>query len=120
MAMWIKASLIFAGLLINSVALRFPAMRLSRSSSSALKAISTDSAVENAQITDMPPLEELQRILSVAERAARKAGDLIRENIGARVKYSKTNYKVCVEPCVLRMPPGHSQLILIIFFVLLY
>jgi hypothetical protein len=42
---------------------------------------------------NLPSDEELQKILFVAEIAARKAGDLIRDNIGARVKYSKTNYK---------------------------
>jgi fructose-1,6-bisphosphatase/inositol monophosphatase family enzyme len=40
-----------------------------------------------------PDKATLQHILSVADDAARKAGDLIRANIGARVKYSKTNYK---------------------------
>lgn len=40
-----------------------------------------------------PTRAELQHILDVAETAARRAGELIRENIGARVKYSKTNYK---------------------------
>eukprot|EP01041_Mallomonas_annulata_P009836 gene9835-20454_t len=41
------------------------------------------------------PLEDgtLNHILNTAEVAARKAGDLIRANIGARVKYSKANYK---------------------------
>lgn len=36
----------------------------------------------------------LDQILLVAIEAANKAGVLIRDNIGARVKYSKTNYKV--------------------------
>lgn len=40
------------------------------------------------------PLDaELDEVLRVAEEAARRAGALIRDNIGARVKYSKTNYK---------------------------
>ena len=43
---------------------------------------------------DMPSPAELDTILQVAIEAAKKAGVLIRENIGARVKYSKTNYKV--------------------------
>lgn len=43
---------------------------------------------------DMPSPAELDNILQVAIEAAKKAGVLIRENIGARVKYSKTNYKV--------------------------
>ena len=43
---------------------------------------------------DLPSAAELENILQVAIEAAKKAGVLIRENIGARVKYSKTNYKV--------------------------
>jgi hypothetical protein len=42
----------------------------------------------------LPSYEELQGILNVAKVAAQNAGILIRDNIGARVKYSKTNYKV--------------------------
>ena len=42
----------------------------------------------------IPDAEELDQILKIAMVAARKAGVLIRDNIGARVKYSKTNYKV--------------------------
>ena len=42
----------------------------------------------------LPDAEELDQILKIAMVAARKAGVLIRDNIGARVKYSKTNYKV--------------------------
>jgi hypothetical protein len=43
---------------------------------------------------DLPSAAELDGILLVAIEAAKKAGVLIRDNIGARVKYSKTNYKV--------------------------
>jgi hypothetical protein len=42
----------------------------------------------------MPDAAQLERVLQVALEAAKKAGVLIRDNIGARVKYSKTNYKV--------------------------
>ena len=45
-------------------------------------------------ISILPDAKELDEILNVAIAAAKKAGVLIRENIGARVKYSKTNYKV--------------------------
>lgn len=45
-------------------------------------------------VTEMPDAAQLERILNVAKDAAKKAGVLIRDNIGARVKYSKTNYKV--------------------------
>lgn len=45
-------------------------------------------------VTDMPDAAQLEKILQVAMDAAKKAGVLIRDNIGARVKYSKTNYKV--------------------------
>ena len=48
----------------------------------------------NERAAVVPKLETLQHILSVAEAAAKDAGRLIKENIGARVKYSKTNYKV--------------------------
>lgn len=44
--------------------------------------------------SSLPDAVVLEKILEVAIDAARKAGVLIRDNIGARVKYSKTNYKV--------------------------
>ena len=44
--------------------------------------------------SSLPDAVILEKILEVAIDAARKAGVLIRDNIGARVKYSKTNYKV--------------------------
>lgn len=47
-------------------------------------------------VTDMPDAAQLERVLQVATEAAKKAGVLIRDNIGARVKYSKTNYKVSI------------------------
>ena len=93
--LWIMATML-AGMLSHTGALSYLVPRLARPRLTALNSISTDAGVNTAQLTEMPPLEELQRILSVAETAARKAGVLIRENIGARVKYSKTNYKVRV------------------------
>ena len=50
-------------------------------------------------ISILPDAKELDEILNVAIDAAKKAGVLIRENIGARVKYSKTNYKVGSNYC---------------------
>lgn len=52
------------------------------------------STTTTTTITYMPDKAELDAILQVAIEAANKAGVLIRDNIGARVKYSKTNYKV--------------------------
>ena len=48
---------------------------------------------EGKEDENYPSLEELENVLEVAKAAAFKAGELIRDNIGARVKYSKTNYK---------------------------
>ena len=47
-----------------------------------------------SEIFEQPDDAQLDQILQVAIDAANKAGVLIRDNIGARVKYSKTNYKV--------------------------
>lgn len=47
-----------------------------------------------SEILEQPDDAQLDQILQVAIDAANKAGILIRDNIGARVKYSKTNYKV--------------------------
>ena len=47
-----------------------------------------------SEICEQPDDAQLDQILQVAMDAANKAGILIRDNIGARVKYSKTNYKV--------------------------
>ena len=72
------------------------ALQLRRgSSSSALQVLATGTASSTATETsvDLPSLAELQEVLKIADIAARKAGILIRDNIGARVKYSKTNYK---------------------------
>lgn len=64
-----------------------PNFSIKLTSQSALR-VSTE-ALNNIETLD----DTLQRVLSVADAAARKAGVLIRNNIGARVKYSKTNYK---------------------------
>ena len=69
-----------------------------RGGSSALKA--TLEPLPTSTVNEMPSLQELQKILEVADIAARKAGVLIRDNIGARVKYSKTNYKVRFPLCL--------------------
>jgi len=60
-----------------------------------LPTLSTSTA-EEVQVfgpLEIDQLDVYKKILAVAEDAARKAGVLVRENIGARVHYSKTNYK---------------------------
>ncbi len=78
--------------------IRGSSIALGGSGSFALKA--TLEPLPTATLNEMPSLEELQKILEVADIAARKAGVLIRDNIGARVKYSKTNYKVRIVLCM--------------------
>ena len=81
------------------IPIKFSSLKDSLKDSSSLKepSLSTDN------------LNVYKKILDVAEDAARQAGILIKENIGARVKYSKTNYKV---ECYTNLTLSVSDLIL--------
>ena len=68
----------------------------------------------------LPDAEELEQILTVAIEAAKKAGDLIRENIGARVKYSKTNYKVCRRQIFVLAPNRMKDIIFIFYSIIAF
>ena len=116
--MWIKMTIRILGVAIYLLAVNFKAgtsfqgMRAAKRSArhqhardSIATIIASDSDVSNDDVGiinhhGLPDMKELEHILSIAETAARRAGILIRENIGARVKYSKTNYKVGLFPNV--------------------
>jgi hypothetical protein len=88
-----KASFLVAiscALVQTSFGLRFPSASMRQTSKLQSSLVEPSSATP----IELPDDATLEGILNVAKVAAQNAGILIRDNIGARVKYSKTNYKV--------------------------